>query len=1019
MKNIFGKAALTLALALVSAGSYAVDVKGKILDANGNPVIGATILNKANGAWATTDVDGNYIVDITKGQEIEISCLGYTTAKQIYDGNVVNFVLAEESLELDEAVAIGYGSVKKKDLSGAVGTVGSKLIEQQSVTQLSQSLQGAMPGLQVTRSSGMPGASATLQIRGVTTMGETAPLIIVDGMSVASIDNVAPEDVEQITVLKDAASAAIYGARAAAGVILVTTKSAREGQVAVNYKGEVSAVTPTELPSYLTDPYDYMVMYNEWKYNTNPAGGQYQGYTQEHIANYDANHAKDPIEYPNFDWKSAILHKAALKHNHNLSMTYGNSVVKTRISASYTKTNALYDGSDHQRFSVRMRNSINIAKKLTGTIDFSYRHAIKNDPHSGSPIKAANMYPAIYAGYYPDGRVAEGKSGGSNTWAAYNFGGTKNNTVDNITAIIGLNYKPVKGLELSANVNPSFNFSAVKDQQKKVPIFDAYETSQILNYVSGYNTNALSETRTNYNSIEIQALAQYSNTFGKNHNFNAMVGYEEYMYNHETMSAGTNGMDFSEFPYLDRANMNSITVGGNAYQNAYRSVFGRVMYNYRNTYYVQLNARGDASSRFHPDHRWGFFPSASLAWVMSNEKWMQGISDVLSYLKLRASYGSLGNERIGNYPYQTYINFYNAIMAGANGKPTSVITAAQTAYAYPDITWETTSSLDFGLDATFFNNRLDLTADYFYKKTKNMLIAVDIPDFSGYSAPDRNAGDMYTRGWEFKIGWKDKVGDFTYGVSFNMSDARSIMGSLNGYQKINSDGTIIREGDEYLAWYGYRSLGLFKDEEDVAMSAKYSGTNSVGDVKYKDLNEDGKIEGVGDREVIGSSLPHFFFGGSINLGWKGLNLSVLFNGVAKHDALITSTQVQGYQSDWLSAPAVLLNRDGSRNYWSSYNTEEQNAKVRYPRLVQDNSSSNYQVSDYWLFNGAYFRIKNVNLSYTIPSKCFKNSIIDGLKLYINLDDPVSFDHYLPGWDPEAGASTYIARTYTFGVDIKF
>ncbi len=1026
-KSIF---CLLLAFFLQSTLALAQNaMNGVVSDATG-PLVGVVIHDKDNGVGTTSDVSGKYVLEGAKsGHTVEFYYLGYMTETIVWDGeSVVNVKLKEDAAQLDESVVIGYGSVKKKDLTGAVGVINNSLIGKQSTTQLSQSLQGLIPGLTVTRSSSMPGASATVKVRGITTMSDSSPLILVDGMMVSSLDNVASEDVQQITVLKDAASASIYGARAAAGVILITTKEASEGQLSIGYNGEVSLSTPTELPQFLTDPYNYMTMYNEWSWNDagNPTGGEYANYSQDYIDNYAVNNQYDPIEYPIYDWKKAILSSVAMRHKHNLTMTYGNKVIKSHTSASYENSDALYQGSNFERISVRSRNNLKISKKLSGSIDFSVRYATKNDPTSGSPIRAAYMYPSIYLGLYPDGRIGPGKDGSlTNTLAALLEGGDKKTVSSTVTGKFSLTYKPISDLSITANVTPTFGNVSIKEMKKAIPVYDAYDTDVMLGYVSGYTSNSLSEERRNVKSLEKQFLVSYDKTFGKAHNFNAMAGYEDYIYTYETMSASTNDMSLSTFPYLNLANKNSLAVAGNSYQNAYRSFFGRVMYNYDSRYYLQLNARGDGSSRFHKNYRWGFFPSASVGWVISNEKFMKNVTPI-SYLKLRASIGTLGNERIGNYPYQTYISFSNAIMYDSTGTtPQSLMSGAQSDYAYENIHWEKTHSWDVGLDAAFFDNRLDFSADYYYKKTTDMLLTVAIPAFTGFSAPERNVGEMHTNGWEVKIGWSDHIGEVSYAVNFNISDYKSIMDNLNGKQQFNSNGTIITEGAEYNSWYGYKSAGLFQTEEEVSQSALLSASTKPGDVKYVDVSgpegtPDGIINDTHDRVVLGSSLPHYLYGGSISLGWKGLSFSVLFNGVGKQLSRLTESMIRPMQNQWLPAPSALLNKDGSRNYWSVYNTAEQNASVRYPRLShQGGEYNNYKMSDYWLVNSAYLRIKNINLGYAFPEKLISKAKIKGLRLYFNIDDPYCFDNYLAGWDPEAGASTYITRTYTFGVDIKF
>lgn len=1003
-------------------------IKGTVQDAKGEIIPGAMVLDTDNGKWAVTDIDGNFTIDgAAKGNTLEVSCMGYTTTSVVFNGeSKLTVTLADDSLELEETVVIGYGSVKKKDLTGAVGVVNAASIEQQSVTNLSQSLQGAMPGLSVTRSSSMPGASATLQIRGVTSMSGSDPLILVDGMAVSSIDNIATDDVEQITVLKDAASASIYGARAAAGVILITTKGAKEGDLHISYNGEYSMIGATEWASYLTDPINYMTMFNEYKWNDagNGVGGDYQTYPKEYIENYFTNNAYDPIEYPNFDWKGNIVKKFASRHKHSLNVAYGNKVVKTRVSASYEDTDALYRGSDYQRTMARIKNTLKINKWLSADVDFSFKHAVKTNTQT-TPLQAANMYPSVYLGLYPDGRVAPGKSG-SNTLGIIREGGYTSSRNDYITGKVALTVKPVEGLDITASFTPTYSLTKGKDFNKAVAYCDAYDTNIILGYLSGHTAadNNLTESRSDANTYEIQVVANYDKQFNNAHNFNAMLGYEEYYNFHESMSATSNNMPLGDYPYLSRGNKDQTSATGNAYENAYRSVFGRIMYNYKSRYYVQANVRTDGSSRFEKGYKWGIFPSVSLGWVVSNEDFMKNVTPI-SYLKLRGSIGTLGNERIGNYLYQTNINFGNTVMFGKDNNMTSQMTAAQVALAVENITWETTWTYDVGFDMSFLNNRLSLSADYYYKQTRDMLLELQIPEFTGFESPTVNAGTMHTNGWEAKIDWHDKIGNFTYGVGFNVSDSRSIMGDLSGKIEYGTN-VITREGDEYQSWYGYKSSGIFQSYDEIsAAPTQLIATIAPGDLGYMDFSgeageADGKISADYDRVVLGSSLPHYIFGGYINAGWKGLNLGIMFNGVGKKLNRVADNMVRPFASQWLSAPANLLNKDGSRNYYSLYNTEEQNAKAEFPRLSYTSAEkNNYMMSDYWLMDGSFFRVKNINLSYTIPSKFLSKAKIQGLKVYFNADDPFCFDHYLKGWDPEQGTNTYIARTFTFGVDLKF
>ena len=865
----------------------------------------------------------------------------------------------------------------------------------------------------------MPGAGGTIKVRGVTTMSDNSPLILVDGTPVSSIDDVNPDDVEHISVLKDAAAASIYGARAAAGVILVTTKSANEGDLSITYNGEFSLMHSSSYPDFVTDPVRHMSVINELRWNEagNPVGGEYPTYPKEYIESYMENNFYDPIEYPVYNWKDRLLRSTAPRTKHTLSISYGNKSVKTRISTSYEKTEALYKNSSHERVYIRANNAITFNKQWSANVDLSMRHAVKNDPHSGSPIGAALRYPQIYAGTYPDGRIASGQSG-VNTEGAFLEGGKKKNTVNYLTGKISITYKPFSFLTIQGVVTPTMQFQKIKDMKRAVPIYDAYETSQLLGYVSGYETNDLSERRTETTSMEKSLTATFQKEYGL-HSVNVLAGYEDYAYNYETMVVTTEGMTLPNYPYLDNANKNKVTPEGSAFENAYRSFFGRVMYNFNSRYYIQANIRGDGSSRFASKYRWGWFPSASLGWRVSNEKFMEKLNPVLSNFMLRASYGSLGNERIGNYPYQASINLENAVMFGSKGSQ-AVTSGAQTRYAVNNITWETTHTWDIGVDFGLFNGRLDFTGDIYYKKTKDMLIATEIPNFTGYDPPEVNAGDMNTRGWEIKLSWNDNIGrDWTYGVGFNVSNSKSKMGNLGGKVQYSGD-CIIRGGDEYMAFYGYKSMGLYQTSDEVDSSAKLIAAVGPGDIRYADISgsdgiPDGSIDATYDRVVLGSSLPHFLYGGYVNVGWKNIRLSAAFNGVGRQKVRMSEVMVR--QSSFRAAPEIIMGK-----YWSVYNTPEQNKKARYPRLCNTTGDkNNYEMSDFWLMDGAYLRVKNINLSYTFPKELISKIRLDRVRVYFNVEDPFCFHNYPKGWDPEvnSSASNYIATTYTFGLDFSF
>lgn len=1018
-------------------------VSGKVTDAvTGEPIVGGSVMVKGKpGVGVITDLDGNYLIEFSGNEKILVyASLGYKDFEQVVTigkNQKFDIQLSSDVNLLDETVVIGYGSVKKKDLTGAVGSVKGEGIAKINATNVSQALQGSIPGLQVTRTSGLPGASATLRVRGVTTMGDSSPLIILDGVQISSIDYINADDIETVTVLKDAASASIYGARAAAGVILVTSKRAEDGALHVTYNGNFGVVTPTRFPETVS-PTRFFEMQNEisWNDGGNVPGQEYSIYSKDLIDNYQAYHNLDPDNYPLTDWKSILVKKWAPSQKHNVSLAYGNKVVRTNASISYEKTDALYDNRSYDVFNVAVNNDIKVAKFLKVFADVRLRSTFNTAPQA-NPLQGAYLYGPNKAAFWEDGRYGEGHIGNNAPYVLAE-GGYVNTQTYMARAKMGFEFEPVKNLVITGVYAPNVQITKKKDYKAQLQYFSPTDPSVALGYINGHESTSLKENRNDVFSVTKQLTANYNVTFAEDHNLSVMAGYEDYSYTHELLGATGDKFALKGFPYLDRAPADQVTVSGSATQLAYMSYFGRIMYDYKHKYLLQANVRRDASSRFHRDSRWGTFPSVSAGWVITEEPWMASTKPYLNFLKFRASYGTLGNERIQvpesqqaglsdsekelirTYPYQSIMNFGDVLMMDGKGGVVSQMTAAQKYYNINNITWETTSTWDIGLDATMFNSRLSLNFDYYSKTTTNMLLNLDIPDLLGYANPSQNAGTMYTNGWELQLGWRDHIGELGYSISANISDYRSVMGNLSG---VVFDGhKIIREGSEYNEWYGYVSEGLFLSPSDLATSPKLNNAVEVGDIKFKDISgpdgvPDGKITPEYDRVLLGGSLPRYVYGGTIALDWKGIDFSMTFNGVGKQIVNMSQDMVF-HTAAWHTFPSFL---DG--NYFSYYNTDEQNASARFPRLSQQKSGStgsyNYENSDFWFIDGSYFRIKNITLGYTFPKAWMQKIHVNNLRVYASVSDPLSIDHFPQGWDPEAAKNAYIARTFNFGVSIKF
>lgn len=1016
-----------LVLCSFLALAQGVQLKGTVLDKSGAPVIGASVLLTGTLTGAVTDIDGHFTLEIKTPLDdkstLTFSCIGYSDVKQVI-GKTTNFnvVLEESATFLNETVVVGYSTVKKRDLTGSVSTLEGDKVLQRQTQEVTQALQGAISGVTVTRTNSSPGSEASIRIRGITSMteGATDPYILIDGVP-GTMSDVNPNDIENITVLKDAASASIYGSQAAAGVILITTKRAKSGKAGVQYSFTLGIDSPTKMPEYM-DAVSYMDACNELRYNDTPASGWYQAYPKEYVENYWALNAMDPDTYPNCNWQQMVLKDYAIRQSHSLKFNVSKDKVSSSVSLGLDNTEGLYKANQNwRRYTARINNDLQIYKWLKLSADVSLRYIDQINPHS-SPASKMRYMPAVYQAVWSDGRYAPGKDA-SNIYAALMSGGEKTTKKFHTTAKFQLDANPLDGLTITALYSPRLGYSSISDFQRQTAYY--YQDELVSNkYIAEALTTTLDETRGSTYEGTFQAYVNYQKTFGKLHNFGAMAGYENYYLTSNAIIAGNSDFATTLIQDLKAGNPAAATAtSSDVYELARNSFFGRLMYNYDKRYYVQANIRCDGSSRFAPENRWGTFLSASAGWEFTNEKWMKNAKRVLNHGKLRVSYGELGNERIqGYYPYQSMLSVSHPV-AYVGDAATAITGYAQSAAVIRNLTWEKTATTDIGIDLALFRNRLTFTADYYYKNTTGMLIEVQVAPVVGLSSPYNNLGDMYTNGWEFTIGWKDTVGDFTYKVDFNLSDDVSIMGNLHGKQVI-SNGKIIASGYEYASWYGYKTNGLFQTQEEVSSSPTL-GTQYPGDVKYVNIDDapgSGKIiNAEKDRVVLGSSLPHLNFGGNISLYWKGIDFNLTFQGVGKRNGYLTDEMVQPLRGQVYNFPKYL---SGSAS-WSYKNTIQQNLNAKYPRYSWNSGGStstvgNYAYSDYWIIDGSYFRIKNISIGYTLPDKWLNAIHAKTVRLGVSLSDFFTFSHYPEGWDPEVGTTSYpITKSVLFSLTVGF
>lgn len=1004
-------------------------VSGIITDRSGLPLLGANILEKGTTNGTQSDFDGEFTLNVTSENAVlVISYIGFLTQEiAVNNQTKITIVLKENAAALDEVVVVGYGTIAKKDVTGSIATIKADAIEERSATNISNALQGSVAGLRVTRSTSAPGGGNTIRIRGNTTLqGINDPLVLIDDVP-GNINDVTPDQVESISVLKDAAASAIYGSRAAAGVIIITTKRAKNGVFRLSYSGDYFINTPTKEREYV-GALEYLKMENEKAWNDDGNGNDlFPIWSEDRINKYITGEAaSNRNEYPDTDWAGLILKKNSTGYRHNINISGGTEKLKSNIFIGYEYQNALYNQRDWSRVTARANNDIKISDKFGAIADINFK-LIKEDNPIYDPTGSALQYAPIYPALWEDGRYAEGKSG-ANAYLRFKEGGFRKNDSYLFTGKIGVFYKPVDDLKISLNLTPTATFTKGKTFSKAVRYWDADDPDQIREgtLIPEQTINRLTETRTDFTAVMLQALVNYDKTFGK-HDIKVLAGFEER--GSKTENLGVLGDRFvsPDFPYLNQATtgeiFNLIYNGSNGgtriSELAYSSLFGRVNYNFDNKYYLSAAIRRDGSSRFGSDFRWGTFPSVSAAWTVSNEEFMKSLESPVSYLKLKGSYGELGNDRLGNYLYLTLLQVQSALIA--NGSDVEEVRAlSQRFLTTPNIRWETTATKNFGVELGLFNNKLSLEGEYFIKETTDMLLSLSVPDLVGFDDPTVNVGSMTTKGWEATASWNDTIGDdFGYSISFNISDAESIIGNIND-KRLFSGVTLSEEGHEFREFYGLQSDGLFQTQDEVDNSPVTGASVKPGDVKYKDISgPDGEPDGIIndlDRTFLGSSSPRYIYGGRVNMAYKGFDFSLAFQGVAKQNFYLSQSFIRPFVASWLTP-----SKEYASSYWSVNNTPEVNQNVKYPRLSEVSVGNNYRFSDFWLKNGAYLRIKTLSLGYTLPNSPLEKLGLTNVRVSVTGNDLFTFDKLPKGVDPEqtSGTGYFLTKSMILGVKANF
>lgn len=991
-------------------------VKGKVVDRFNNPLPGATIQVTHSPEKTITDVDGNFNFETIEDAELIVSYIGFRTLKLKTAGeNFIHVVLDEDSQLLNDVVVVGYSTNKKVNLSGSVSSLNSEKLASRRVSNVSSALQGMAAGVTVTTQSGEPGGNGGhIRIRGIGTFGgdSAAPLVLVDGVE-GTIDEVDPNIIESVSVLKDAASASIYGSRAANGVILVTTKrGGSQDKFSISYKGYFGFQGATMLPQKV-DALEYMQLENVAAGND----GSDLPYSDEYIREYVAGMATDPDIYPNTDWQDLILTENGFNHGHTLTLTSSSERIKTLTSIGYLDQTGIVVNSSYRKISVRNNMDIKLSDRLDMKFDIQVSNANKNSsPYEGHAFNYMNTRTPNIVNQFTTG-LYNGANGlmGNNPVLLLREGGIVKNNVIRATMAMALTYKILDGWNVSVQATPRYITKNNHNYKNSVTTYGDPEGTT--SFKSGETYNSLTESAYRYFYWNTQALTNYEKQLD-DHYFKVMAGMECQTYTEKTLSAYRQVFNFPQYDQIDAGNIENMNNGGGEYQWAINSFFGRLNYNYKERYLVEANIRTDGSSRFAEGNRYGVFPSFSAAWRISEEPFMESIRDRVDNLKLRASWGKLGNQNIGSSYYPTTQQLSTgSISMGGNLYTTSAVTSLSNR----DLTWETSTMTDLGIDLSLFGC-INITADWYRKITDGILMKLDIPNHIGMGAPFQNAGKVRNQGWELSVGYSKKLTrDFSLDAALTLSDVKNTITDMRGTSSTSGD---IRnqEGSSINSIYGLICDGFINSQEEAdeinANCPQFGTTVYPGDLKYRNVSGDNKIT-TDDKTIIGSTVPRYSYSFNLGVGYKGIRLSAFLQGVGKADGYLNSYYVMPcYQGGTY--------RKEHLDYWT-----EQNHDASTPRLSYKSSNNTY-TSSFWMKSAAYLRLKNLQLGYDLPSR-MKAIGLKSAYIYANAENLLTFTDFWDGYDPEVnynasatdGVSLGAANNYpqtkafTFGVDIKF
>ena len=1017
-------------------------IKGSITSDSGEPLIGVTV-KVAGGQGAVTDIDGNFSVNAAPGTMLTFSYTGFKT-QTAKAQNGMRVVLESDVSNLNEVVVVGYGTQKKANLTGAVASVNGAVLENRPISNIGQGLQGVVPNLNVTMGrGGAPGASASFNVRGTTSLNGGEPLVLVDNVQMDP-NLVNPDDIESISVLKDAASAAIYGARAAYGVILITTK---KGKLNSRPTVQFSASGYWQKPAvemHNVNSLDYLRMIDIAYQNSGGSGHYFNSLVYSYAEKYANGTYDQPVFYDkaysatkygycgNTDWWNE-LYKTSFSQIYNASISGGSEKTSYYVSLGANNQGGILKATD-EKYN-KYNANINVTSEVTPWMEVSAKiaHTYTTEMHPTGGTTAMNSTPysglSPYSGMmksdlsplmpvkHPDGHYA-GQGNFTNPVAIQAQGGNAQFRQNDLWMTGAVKLTPIKGLVVNADY--TWNFYGLSSTQHVRNFYDYTAVPGTENYYPWTNPNSVTKANNDDYYSSFNAFAEYSLALAENsHNLKFMVGYNQEKKRTQYYYAGRKDLINPDNPAINQAT-GDMAINGNMGQWAVNGTFARINYDYQGRYLLELNGRYDGSSKFKKGYRYQFFPSVSLAWRVSEEKFFEGMKTWWDNLKLRGSYGSLGNQVVsGNFPYLATYGINSKYGALLGGKLPVAITAPGLVSA--SFTWETVNQIDLGFDASFLRNRLNVSFDWYRRNTKDMLVDGEaLPAVLGADVPRMNAADLKTLGWELSLEWNDRL---PFGLSYH------VKGVLSDYQstitKFNNPTGLINKyyvGRKLNEIWGYVSNGLFQSDEEAAAHANqsylYGGKWGAGDVRYEDLNGDNKINDgdntlgkPGDRKVIGNSTPRFAYGITAGCEYKGFDFEMFWQGIGKRDWFPGqgSAAYWGFTNEWQTPLTTSL------DYWT---TENRNAF--FPKLGWNNGG-NRVASTRYLQSASYCRLKSITLGYTIPKAILDKVGVSRLRVYITGENLFTFTPLIKAFDPETLDNlTYpINKKLAVGLNLTF